>query len=380
MDRALGLPVFVGKVGLCYPLLSDEAWKTGILFRGIRINLAKLLQSVICVCSVVVAVCTWISLSLETLSESSRLSDNILFWMEFSAAVLADAVIRLSTIFYWRHVTTLVADLRSLWCRCDFVDFLGSRTTKTYAFLGFLLCVAELSSSIFIIYKESKTASNSPLVNGGSKSSELQTLEFITRGVVASFDLLNSLSLVYAILFLTYFGPALLEVYIRMIGRFSQEFLTPPTSAEAFAGGGDDAVCLELYGGRARRLQCFRKEFGLLRKCFETYLKVAGGYSFALAFGSTVSVILALSTATGIANNSEFIQNADFLLYIGQILALVVIANFGTLLHDKVQVLENCECFISPSHESKFELKLRWIQLEMSLRIKGCQGVKLTKT
>ena len=96
---------------------------------------------------------------------------------------------------------------------------------------------------------------------------------------------------------------------------------------------------------------------------------------------STVFVILVLSTATGIANNSEFIQNANMLLYIGQILALVLIANFGTLLQEKVQVLKNYECFnISPSHESTCELNLSWIQSEMILRIKVHRGVKLTKT
>ena len=93
-------------------------------------------------------------------------------------------------------------------------------------------------------------------------------------------------------------------------------------------------------GEEEGRLKDFLDDFTQLETCYENYLTVAGYYTFAIvqrAFASTFLICLIATRLTGSADR-------DILNYLwngGEILAVILIANFGTLLRERVSVAIN---------------------------------------
>ena len=80
----------------------------------------------------------------------------------------------------------------------------------------------------------------------------------------------------------------------------------------------------------------FVAEFENLRRCLNAYCEIAACYSLALVFRSAVSTILAIVAVAGLGDNSDFIPRGDYLLYMGEILAIILLADFGT--HMRMEV------------------------------------------
>ena len=258
--------------------------------------------------------------------------------MGFFATAAAEAIIRLSTLYYWSFVTALVADLVTLWPRPRFVLLESSLRARTYGVLGLIASATYFFRTVEEIYGHTLTYNGS--IANETKFWTLPQNELVVRGAFVFFELMTDLTFVYAILFLTIFGPVLLDVYRAQLGRFSEEFLDHRLHSgdSPVRSDGEDGK-LEMCDDQESRLEIFGSEFGTLERCFGNYLKVAGSYSLALLLRSTNATILNLFAVTGIANVAP-ITITRWLLHIGsQILPLVLILNFGTLLRDTVRGL-----------------------------------------
>ena len=339
MEKVLKFPAFVGRLGLCYPIKAGEGdCRNGVGIKPrwqIGMTLSKTFQFIVCLCAILFNIETWWSKASQC--RGQHLSQDINLFIGYFTTVTAEVIIRLSTLYYWSSVTALVTDLGALWSLPRFVVLKSSPRTKVYVILGIIFSTACFSSRMENIYAHQ-------ISSGGKSTTDFKFFwllpenEFLVRGTFVLFKLLTALTSFYATVFLTVLGPILLDVYNAQLRQFSGEFLGHRMeSDDSPVGNDEDQEKLESCDNRESRLEIFRKEFGMMEKCFGNYLKVAGSYSLAIVIRSASAAISTLFIITNIVTADSEYRRTRELLHVGsQILPLVLILNFGTLFQETV--------------------------------------------
>ena len=347
MDKVIKFPGVVGKIGLCYPLVPGEGdCRNGVGSEGRRwqigMTVSKILQIIVVLCAILFNLDLWLSKSSSACNTSGkqRLSQDIILFMSYCAKVSAEVIVRLSTLYYWSFVTTLVPELGTLWSLSRFVVLDSSRRTKAYATLGIIFSITCFSSRVENIYSHQT-------ICGGNSSTDFKMFwllpenEFLVRGTYVLFKLLTALTLFYATVFLTVLGPVLLDIYNAQLRQFSKEFLGHRLeSSDSPLADAEEQGKLESCDDRESRLEIFREEFGMMEKCFQSYLKVAGSYSLAIVIRSASATISTLFIIAKIKHvDSDYLRTRQLLHVGSQILPLVLLLNFGTLFQETVRGL-----------------------------------------
>ena len=237
-------------------------------------------------------------------------------------------IIRAPAVLHWNKSTDLFVNLSEL-LRCNgfLTNFRSSTTTKLYMLLGMIGSGTILCVDLFLLYESLDFGQGGQNV---SISLPLTVFELIGNYY---FGLLRAVSEVYAIIYLTFVGPALLDMFGAIMKQFSQAFLE--SSRSDLGDGWANRYHRDRVIDGEDRMQAFRMEFAALDACYGSYKAIAGYYVFAIVQRAFASIILVLSAAMALTSFGDQ-PTVNYLWNSGEILAVILIANFGSLLHERV--------------------------------------------
>ena len=347
MENFIKLTKLVGKVAFCYPVDACPAFVTTKWLRKILefLNLPKLVQLSLAAYALLSALDNSINNSLLFHTGSKIMSDHIYFFLVYVAIVVSDTLIRASTIYFWRDVSSLSTALLKLddaIMKESAGKSLGDKSGKFYIFSAVVLSIVMISYAIGLAIVLDVLRADVEFVTC-CNFSLLPKNEFVIRCVFVVIDLMPFLSIAFALIFIVTHGQFLINLHTRFIQHFkllaSQSFC--PFSCFRFCKAGklgtEYSKELKPQENSTPGLDEFNAHCIQLQACFANFGRIGGIYSLAIVFQCTLVIIRAVGVMAKIGDRPTFNQTSFTAVhYLACFILIVFLADFGSYLQSKV--------------------------------------------
>ncbi|CAG7728819.1 unnamed protein product [Allacma fusca] len=259
---------------------------------------------------------TLYSNSFETIVHNGRLSEHIMQALIYSTYVFSDALIRFTNIYHSCTIIELTSSLKVLMKK--YVPN-AQGNMIVIMFIASLLSAGFIKAWTDILIHDL----NYDFTSYNFTLTFLPVNNMVLAGVYCFTDTGTYTSLIFSYAFIVGYGLIILGIYGKYIAKFVRTFITP---AKGF--------------GKEYRLtfptliEDFGRDAEILKQCMDKYSKIAGVYTLAILYVSTVNVIRYLNHMTT-ADTLEFVSNS-WIFNASCFVAVVFLSNFGNYLQIRV--------------------------------------------
>ena len=242
MDKLVNVIVWVGKLGLCYPLFHSGKGHRLRLGR-LSVNFGKLLQFVLMTLYTIAYNEAVLSPSIALFQDQNCLSETIHVAVNFSSGFIPKILLRLAVFLYWKDLVLTSSSLQFLIRQSTFAPFSSVTRTISYVAVACLIPIPIVYINVMIAFMYPDTTYG---------LSDIAVL------------FLDDMAFSFAGLFIICFGRVLVDCYDSQVKKSQEEFLSECLSQ-------DERECTVLLETEeatlehiSERLAVFKREFGKL--------------------------------------------------------------------------------------------------------------------